>query len=248
MGIGYAAFGGGTPRPQVLLPAVGIDASVQSVAILADGTVAAWGGNNNGQATPSSGLQSVIQVAAGETQTYCLQRDGSLKRFGVSGTGFFNEAATPADLGPVVEVSCGRFHTVARLASGQVRCWGAGSPGTSGQPHFGQSTPPTALQASRVDCGEYSTLAVTTAGRVIGWGQNDYGQCLGSAAGGGAITGSPSGQELRINGQVLTGVLQASGDMPIRLQCSHRALLLRGVATLRGGSIRKVVSRLFQPD
>lgn len=230
VGIGYAAFGGGTPPPQVLLPAVGIDANNQSVAILADGTVAAWGANNNGQATPSSGLQSVIQVAAGDAQTYCLQRDGSLKRFGASGNGHFNEAATPADLGPVVEVSCGRFHTVARLASGQVRCWGAGSPGTSGQPHFGQSTPPAALQASRVDCGEYFTLAVTTAGRVIGWGQNDYGQCLGSAAGGGAITGSPSGQELRINGQVLTGVLQASGGY------AHSAAVLASGTVVAWGS------------
>ena len=58
-----------------------------------------------------------------------------------------------------------------------VRGWGAGSPGSSGPPNYGQSVPPTNLGAVKaLGAGSYHSLAVQLNGKVFAWGLNDFGQ------------------------------------------------------------------------
>ena len=46
-----------------------------SVALLADGSVAAWGNNWNGQCNVSSGISNIVVITAGSAHTLVLQRE-----------------------------------------------------------------------------------------------------------------------------------------------------------------------------
>ena len=48
-------------------------------------------------------------------------------------------------------------------------------------------------------------------GTVVAWGKNDYGQCLGTGLNGSALTSTPSGDAVQINGITLTGVSAIAG-------------------------------------
>lgn len=56
--------------------------------------------------------------------------------------------------------------------------WGAGIPGLSGDPHFGQSTiPPSPMDIVDLDGGTGHNVVLKADGTVFCWGRNDYGQC-----------------------------------------------------------------------
>lgn len=58
-----------------------------------------------------------------------------------------------------------------------VAAWGAGTPGTSGNPNYGQSTVPANLGAIKaIAAGSYHSLALRTTGSVAAWGFNAFGQ------------------------------------------------------------------------
>ncbi|HEY1108139.1 MAG TPA: hypothetical protein VGE76_05895, partial [Opitutaceae bacterium] len=65
-----------------------------SVALKHDGTVVAWGANNNGQATVPAGITDVVAIAAGAFHTVLLKRDGTVSAFGVNASG--STAVPPA--------------------------------------------------------------------------------------------------------------------------------------------------------
>ena len=48
-------------------------------------------------------------------------------------------------------------------------------------------------------------------GTVVAWGKNDYGQCLGTGLNGSALTSTPLGDAVQINGITLTGVSAIAG-------------------------------------
>jgi len=80
-----------------------------------------------------------------------------------------------------VQVSAGRDHSCAVLASGQIRCWGSDSEGELGDTAAGwrvSSPVVTALitDAAQVSCGQWFTCALRRTGEVMCWGSNDDGQ------------------------------------------------------------------------
>ena len=82
-----------------------------------DGTLACWGSNSDGQATPPDGTFS--QVSAGGFHTCGVRTDGTLACWGGNSDG----QATPPD-GTFSQVSAGRFHTCGVRTDGTLACWG----------------------------------------------------------------------------------------------------------------------------
>jgi len=58
-----------------------------------------------------------------------------------------------------------------------VAAWGAGAPGSSGSPNYGQATVPASLGVIKaVGAGSYHSIAVRSTGSVAAWGLNTFGQ------------------------------------------------------------------------
>jgi alpha-tubulin suppressor-like RCC1 family protein len=117
-----------------------------TLALRADGTVLAWGSNDDGQLgdgtttgrlAPAAvpGLTGVTAVAAGGTHSLALLTNGTVAAWGdnglrgPSGRGTPDRTAITAPvpvpgLGDVTAVSAGNFHSLAMLADGTVRAWG----------------------------------------------------------------------------------------------------------------------------
>ena len=85
------------------------------------------------------------------------------------GEDHFGQNRVPRDLGDVVALSAGTWHTLALLRNGSVRAWGADAEG--------QSTVPESLpKAVSVAAGGTHSLALLGNGAVVGWGRNLSGQ------------------------------------------------------------------------
>jgi hypothetical protein len=92
-----------------------------------DGTLACWGSNSSGQATPPGG--TFTQVSGGTFHTCGVKTDGTLACWGDNRQG----QATPPG-GTFTQVSAGRSHTCGLKTDATLACWG-----DDGQ---GQATPP----------------------------------------------------------------------------------------------------------
>ena len=100
-----------------------------------DGSVACWGWDEDGQATPPAGEFS--SVSAGEFHTCGVRIDGSVACWGRDVEG----QASPPD-GEFTSVSAGGQHTCGLRTDGSVACWGDDSYGNTapseGGVHLGQ--------------------------------------------------------------------------------------------------------------
>jgi alpha-tubulin suppressor-like RCC1 family protein len=142
----------------------------------------------------------VSQVATGGAHTCALLASGNVRcwgsnesgQLGYGGTNQVGDTETPASAGDVdvggsvVQIAAGVLHTCALLASGSVRCWGAGF---SGQLGYGSSTnvgdKRTPASAGDVDVGgpvtqiatgASHTCALLASGAVRCWGFGGSGQ------------------------------------------------------------------------
>jgi serine/threonine protein kinase len=173
-----------------------------SLALLSDGTVRAWGSNNDGQLgdgtttnrnTPgnASGLEGVTGLAAGATHSLALLADGTVKVWGdnglrgVTGTDNTKRAANTAPvtvlgLADVVAVAAGCFHSVALLRDGTVRTWGWNADGQLGDGSTTDRPTPVAVPdlvgVTAVAAGDRFSVALLESGEVRTWGANDVGQ------------------------------------------------------------------------
>jgi hypothetical protein len=137
-----------------------------SLALRTDGTVAAWGNNDNGQTTVPAGLTDVVQVAAGTGFTLALRTNGSVMAWGdnsyrqIMGTGFFRD---------MVQVAAGGVHALALMDDGTVFAWGGNS--------NGQTDVPAGLaNVVQVAAGGDHSLALKADGTVVPWGDKNPGQ------------------------------------------------------------------------
>ena len=139
-----------------------------------DGTVACWGANSFGQATPPGG--TFQQVSAGYAHTCGVKTGGEVACWGSLTTapiGTFQQVSAGGSVksieaggytwwgGKVVDYTCGV------KTDGAVACWG--------NDEDGKATPPGGT-FTQVSAGDNHTCGVRAGGAVACWGNNEYGK------------------------------------------------------------------------
>jgi alpha-tubulin suppressor-like RCC1 family protein len=170
-----------------------------SLALLANGTVVAWGDNNHGQlgngtTTDSDvpvavkGLTKVKAVAAGYLFSVAVLTNGTVMAWGYNGNGqlgngTYNDSGAPVAVTGLTDasaVAAGGQFAVALLTNGTAMAWGDNESGQlgSGNENSGSSNVPVAVQgltgATQISAGNEFALAVVANGTVMGWGDNSF--------------------------------------------------------------------------
>ena len=165
----WPSYIGIAPMPAGLQNVVAIASGASfSLALKQDGTVVAWGYNDNGEISVPTGLNGVVAIAAGDYHALALKQDGRVVAWGYNR---FGQCNVPPDLGPCSSVAGGFHHSIALRTDGIVRCWGWN--------YIGQcNTPANVAKCSSVAGGGMHTIALQSDGNVRCWGDNNYGQCF----------------------------------------------------------------------
>jgi len=195
-----------------------------SYAVMANGTMMAWGGNSYGEVgdgttsrrlTPVavSGLTNVVEVSGGRDHALVVRENGSMWAWGANergqlGIGSTANRSTPVQVlaSGVRHVDAGAEHSIAVMTDGTVRTWGRGQRGQLGLGSTSNRTTPTTVPGLtgivEIGDGRDQGFAMNAAGEVWGWGYNDFGQ-LGDG------TTAQRNSPVRING--LSGITIAQG-------------------------------------
>jgi hypothetical protein len=127
------------------------------VALKVDGTVAAWGRNDQGQTTVPAGLSGIIAIAAGSRHSLALKADGTAVAWGNNSYG---QTTVPVGLSGIIAIAAGEDHSVALKNDGTVVAWGNNS--------NGQTTAPVGLKGvGAIAAGYGFTVALVNRGQVI---------------------------------------------------------------------------------
>jgi alpha-tubulin suppressor-like RCC1 family protein len=181
-----------SPTPVVGLPAGNPVTAVSagyghSTALLADGTVWAWGANTIGQLgdgsrvsrtapAPVVGLSGVVDISTGYDHTLALRDDGSVWSWGGNAT----LAAPVPGLPPMTSVSAGFRFSLGVADDGTVWAWGENDEGQLGRdpsPFNAVPQPVPGLSGVvEVAAGGQQSLARLASGEVRAWGANSQGQ------------------------------------------------------------------------
>jgi alpha-tubulin suppressor-like RCC1 family protein len=226
---------------------VAVAASVaSSMALRQDGVVFVWGQNGAGQLglgddaarpvpTQVPGLSSIRAIAAGGGQAFAVRqdgavfswgnnRDGQLGLGGAASGGFVRSPrAVDALAGSsVVAIAAGYFHTVALVADGSLRTFGASNVGQAGTPTGvdGFGAFPSPIRPAGIDsvaavaAGQYHTLALRRDGTVLSWGNASEGR-LGDGTSG------------RSQSSSLPGLVGVDGIVAIAAGERHSLIIVR---------------------
>ena len=82
---------------------------------------------------------------------------------------------------PIARVACGKYHSAALTASGDVYAWGLNDCGQLGLGQTKATTPAkvealSGIGVTQLSCGEYHTLALTDQGEVLSFGHGEFGR------------------------------------------------------------------------
>lgn len=201
LGTGSSAYIDSTPaRVLDITDAVAVDSGDgHSLALLADGTLRAWGSNSFGQigdgntVNPDSpvavaGLSDVVAISAGKYHSLAVLTDGTVwawggNDFGQLGDGTTSERHTPTQistLSGVVAVAAGDYHSLALHADGTLSAWGNNGVGQLGDGTTTLRTEPTPIPGldtvSDIAAGGYFSAALDGSGAVWVWGHGRSGQ------------------------------------------------------------------------
>ena len=173
-----------------------------TLALLADGTVWAWGRDNYGQLgngdagnspvpTQVSGLPPITAISAGGFHSVALAEDGKVWTWGYNiwgqlGIDSFDDAQLPVEvlsLSEVVDIAAGFLHTLALTRDGTVYAWGHNAFGQLGiGSNENQSTPVEVESLSDAEIVNVASgpaadvsLAITADGMLYEWGTNPAG-------------------------------------------------------------------------
>ena len=134
-----------------------------SLALGVDGSIAAWGRNNVGQASAPAG-NDFIAVDAGWFHGLGLRADHSLAVWGSDTWGQVSDAPAGNDF---VAISAGGEHCLAVREDGSIAAWG--------KDNWGQvSGAPTEKDFVAVAAGGEHSLALRADGSIAAWGRNDF--------------------------------------------------------------------------
>ena len=174
----------------VTVPAASVSAGDSfSLALLADGTVWAWGQNGGGTLvvpTPLLGLPGIQAISAGFSHTLALANDGTLWSWGTGASGELGNGTTDASnvprmvsgLSNVVAIAAGRRFSAAVESDGTLWMWGENEDGQLGLGDGSDRTTPVEVMAgvAGVAAGSRHTIALKADGTVWAWGHNGGGQ------------------------------------------------------------------------
>lgn len=127
--------------------------------VTVNGTIAYWGSDRYGRASPPDGKFS--SVSAGLVGTCGVKTDGSVACWGAG-----QHIATSPPVGKFVSVNVGRDHACGVRTDGTVACWGRGQ--------AGEASPPGGQFAS-VSVGREHTCGVKADGTLKCWGLSGVG-------------------------------------------------------------------------
>jgi alpha-tubulin suppressor-like RCC1 family protein len=196
---------------QILYGAVEVSlGSYHTCAILSNGVVMCWGGNDFGQLGDDSVTQrltpvaissfTAVQVSCGQYHACALASDGTVQCWGYNAAGQLGDGSYIDIHAPslnkkvnlptaAVQISTGTRHNCALLSDGTVWCWGENHYGQlGGTSHPAYVPSPVAIDSLsnviQIDCGVGSTCALLSDGTVWCWGNNQFGQLGHGSAGG----------------------------------------------------------------
>jgi alpha-tubulin suppressor-like RCC1 family protein len=172
-----------------------------AVALLADGSVVAWGAANFGQLgdgekgpetrslpAPVSGITDAVAIAAGGNHSLAVLSDGTVVAWGQGEGGDLGDGSTASSDVPVPvsgltgvkEVAAGLHFSLALLEDGTVEAWGEGLSGQLGNGTMTNSDVPVVVSGlsgvTTIAAGNQFALAVLASGHVDSWGSNSVGQ------------------------------------------------------------------------
>ena len=174
-----------------------------NLAIKSDGTLWAWGKNNNGQlglgnttnySSPKQigALTTWSKIAAGpgggSDFSLAIKTDGTMwswgsNYFGGLGLGNVADRSSPVQVGALTDwskIAAGNLHTIAVKTDGTLWSWGRNSDGQLGDGTTTYRSSPVQVGAlttwSKIESGEGHNLAIKTDGTLWSWGKNSYGQ------------------------------------------------------------------------
>lgn len=169
------------------------------LALLADGTVEAWGFNGYGQLGNAGELGTrspvaiehlsrVKAIAAGANHSVALLDDGAVEDWGDNESGQLGNGSTTESEVPVAvpgvsgatAIAAGKEHTLALLQNGTVLAWGNNERGQLGDGNRRSSDTPVAVKgltgAVAIAAGGNWSMALLEDGQVVAWGDDDHGQ------------------------------------------------------------------------
>ncbi len=168
-----------------------------TTAIRGDGTLWAWGYNNqnelgDGTTTNKAIAEQIgssnkwVSVACGAYHAFGLKCDGTLWAWGVNGYGRLGDGTTIQRANPVqlagsdwVSLSGGGAHTLALKSNGTLWAWGYNADGELGDGTTTNSASPVQITGTTwvsVSAGGQHSLAVKSDGTLWAWGYNSFGQ------------------------------------------------------------------------
>jgi alpha-tubulin suppressor-like RCC1 family protein len=185
-----------------------------TVALCSDGTIAAWGGNNNGQLGNGSNNGSsvpvlvdrrgvlngktIISITAGRFHSLALCSDGTIAAWGGNSDGQLgNRSRTDSNVPVLVEgtgvlsgktptaIAAGALHNLALCSDGTFVAWGNNTEGELNNGSYSDSTIPVLVDRtgvlagktiSAIAAGALHSLALCSDGSVVTWGANTFGQ------------------------------------------------------------------------
>ncbi len=199
---------GTTERSDVPVPVSGLNGGASAVAggeafslaLLANGTVMAWGENGFGQLgdgttegmsdvpVPVSGLGEVAMIAAGGNHSLALLSNETVVAWGYNafgqlgnGTTISSDLPVPVSgLSEVTAIAAGANYSLALLRDGTVMAWGSNESGELGDGSTTQSDKPVPVsglaEVSAIAAGNGVSTALLQNGTVVDWGYNGQGQ------------------------------------------------------------------------
>lgn len=167
-----------------------------SLAVLANGTLMAWGNNGNGQLgtatdvntpvtqpTPVVGATGVVKASAGGSFSSALKNDGTMYAWGSNYSSESSGSAAPqlvSGVANATDIETGRTHNLVLRSDGRVLCFGANWMGQCGNTTTPQTSTPTVIPELEgiidLAAGIFTSYALDNTGRIWGWGDDSDGQ------------------------------------------------------------------------